>query len=132
MSLNVNNNVGYDIVGNPTIVDGVASGFSADDSMKTTTTYTTQDMLVNNYEFATKITPTGEDNSTECYAIRYYNSYVLRGLGIYQNKLAWAVGYPYSSSFTGAKTISANWTVTTGTTYWLKGTIVNKKASLFY
>ena len=34
MSLNVNNNVGYDIVGNPTIVDGVASGFSADDYFK--------------------------------------------------------------------------------------------------
>jgi hypothetical protein len=86
-------------------------------------------MFSNNYEFGTKITPTG--NSGEGPAIRYYNSTVLRGIGIIQNKLSWSPGYPYSSSYTGTKTIQADWTITTGTTYWLKG-ITNGPVFSFY
>lgn len=118
------------IVGSPTITDGVASGFSSANNLETSVNYIAQDMFANNYEFATKITPTGQ-NYSECYAIRYYNGSTLRGLGIYQNKLSWSPGYPYSSSYVGTKSISADWTVTMGTTYWLKG-ITNGPVFSFY
>lgn len=72
-----NRNVGYDIIGNPTIVDGVASGFSANDYVRTAKIFPTSN--ISTLEWGCKFTTdsnvnyqsiTGTGTYWGCYGFR--------------------------------------------------------------
>lgn len=58
--IKLNNNVGYTVVGSPTIVDGVVSGFSAIDNLKTSSFFLSS---FTNYEFVIRASKRDNNNN---------------------------------------------------------------------
>lgn len=118
-------------VGAIKFANGYAWNFSKYNYAKTLNNFAANNMLDYNYEFACKITPTAY-NGNECYAIKYYNGIVVKGVGINNDKISWGLGYPFVSGYAGDRKIESTWDVSYGTTYWLRGIIKNKIAYFYY
>lgn len=109
-------NVGYTVVGSPTIVDGVASGFSTEN--KLTLPNSPVGSSLDGLEFGTKFTTTA---SSVYQAAILWTSYGGTGfLGVLNNnKLHCSLGRPNSSS-SHAIEILSDVMITNDTYYWLR------------
>lgn len=119
-------NVGYTVVGSPTITDGVASGFSDSNYLKTDTTFSqaVYNAWIQNSETVVKF----RTNALQAQHIVYiptgggYAGFYMRGS---QGKINWQI---YSTSYR----ISPDFVFSVNTDYWLKGTIRNGVATFSY
>jgi len=115
--------VGYTVVGSPTIVNGVASGFSANDYLKSSVNVpsTVQSDYKTNFEFQTRISlPQGYDVTRQLFYFPYRSG--ISGCRVTSTGvLEW---YVYSDI------VKLTAQLQTGT-YWIKGVIQNNTVELF-
>ena len=124
-------NVGYTKVGNPTIVDGVASGFSADNYIKTSSSIDVNYNIVNGFDLQTRIKIPSYRTGL---AIHYFTGSggVSSGLSINgAGKVYWMIGRDDTSetniSIGGGNTT----TIQLDTYYYIRLKISNKIATLY-
>lgn len=117
-------NVGYEKVGNPTIVDGVASGFSSIDYLQLNEQFDLSNALISS-EIQTKISvPSSIENTGEQILYLPFEG-LYSGFRIYANHtIGWYI-------FGSRIVINSSITLTTGNNYFIKGTLVNKIATLY-
>lgn len=124
--LTVKGPVNYTIVGSPTITNGVASGFSSSNYLKTDTTFS-QDVY-NAWKQNSETVVKFRLNALQAQHIIYvptggtYAGFYMRGS---QGKINWQI---YSTSYR----ISPDFAFSANTDYWLKGAISNGVATFSY
>ena len=117
-------NVGYTKVGNPTIVDGVASGFSSIDYLQLNEQFDLSNALISS-EIQTKISVPSSIKNTGEQILYFPFEGLYSGFRIYSNnRISWYI-------FSGRIVINSSITLTTGNNYFIKGTLVNKIATLY-
>ncbi len=122
-------NVGYEIVGSPTITDGVVSGFSSSDYLKTDTYFLDNSTELTDLEIQVKcVCPTGMTGANV--AINYETSAgTTSGIGFFTNgRPYWLVGRDSISNTD--KYVIYQTPLTAGNTYFLKGVLKNGTATL--
>ena len=121
-------NVGYTVVGSPTIVDGVVSGFSTDDYAYTTSNLTyTIDSNYADLEFVTRIKP--DSLSSDTFAL-HYNTYSWISSGLGTNRSGKARFFIGRNSSRKDIAVIGTTSLNTSAFYYLKGVVKNNKAIL--
>ena len=117
-------NVGYTVVGNPTIVDGVASGFSASNYLTTTYSFTYNSNTP--FEFVCRFkTPTFEDDSQGTFVC--LDSFGGRLFGLLLDRVNKRIAFRFAYLNSTAYTVraSSNYNYQQDTWYRAKATILN-------
>lgn len=118
--------VNYEVVGSPTITDGVASGFTSSNSIKIA--YNPTAFFDNSYEFVVMCLYNSNPSGDEPYALSWRVNGMHLGIGAGVGVLRFGFGNVGGSKLE----IASNIAPTLNMWYWLKGVIQNKVASFYY
>lgn len=122
--------VNYEVVGSPAIVDGVASGFSADDYTKTSSSIDVNYNIVNGFDLQTRIKIPSYSSGL---AIHYFTGSggISSGLSINSaGKVYWLIGRDDTSE-TNISIGGGTTTIPLDTYYYIRLKISNKIATLY-
>lgn len=123
--------VNYEVVGSPAIVDGVASGFSADDYTKTSSSIDVNYNIVNGFDLQTRIKIPSYSSGL---AIHYFTGSggISSGLSINSaGKVYWLIGRDDTSETNISIGGGTTTTIPLDTYYYIRLKISNKIATLY-